>query len=61
MYYTLKTQQKARGIRARAGPVLDTNTRLYMDDGDIPGHLIYNLEGRLPNLELDAILIFQNI
>ena len=25
-----------------------TNTRLYMDDGDIPGHL----EGRLPNLEL---------
>ena len=23
-----------------------TNTRLYMDDGDIPGHL----EGRLPNL-----------
>ena len=22
-----------------------TNTRLYMDDGDIPGHL----EGRLPN------------
>ena len=28
-----------------------TYTRLYMDDGDIPGHL----EGRLPNLESEEV------